>query len=322
MGGAMFNLRSTAAPGWRAALIAAALSPCFGAAAPAGAGLTDIGLVVGDIGNPFFETLGRRVEEAVADSLSGTAQVTVWSSGYDLGRQIAQIRQMVADGVQLLIVNAVDTEGIGPAIDLAKEAGVVVVAIDVEARGAQATVVSDNRGAGRTACEFLAKRLDGAGNVLIMNGPPTSSVVQRVEGCHEALADYPQITVLADDEDCGGSIEGGLSYMTAMLNELPQIDAVFAINDPTAIGADLAGAHAGRDDYFIVSIDGGPAAIDVISGGDTRLVATVSQNPKAMAEQAITFGERLFRGEQLQPAVSTIETGLITRDNIADYPGW
>lgn len=318
----MLRLRNEASLGWRAALVAVALAPGIAAAAPVAHGVTDVGLVVGDIGNPFFETLGRRVEEAVAQRFSGAARVTVWSSGYDLERQIAQIRQMVADGTQLLIVNAVDTEGIGPAIDLAKQAGVVVVAIDVEARGAQATVVSDNRGAGRMACEFLAKRLGGAGNVLIMNGPPTSSVTQRVEGCHEALSDFPDIEVLADDEDCGGSIEGGLSYMTAMLNELPQIDAVFAINDPTAIGADLAGAHAGRDDYFIVSIDGAPAAVDVIAGGDTRLVSTVSQNPKAMAEEAISFGERLFRGEPLKSTESITGIGLITRDNIADYPGW
>lgn len=319
-----WNMRASVArgaPAWRRICAICAFGLCFGDHARA-AELTNIGLIVGDIGNPFFEYLARNVERATRTQLGDAARVTLRSSGYDLDRQIAQVRQMVADGVQLLIVNAVDTEGIGPTIDYARAAGVIVVAIDVRAKGAQAAVASDNFGAGQIACSYLAERLGGAGNLLIMNGPPTSSVVQRVKGCHAALAAHPQITVLADEEDCGGSVEGGLAYMTSMLNMVPRIDAVFAINDPTAIGADLAGAHAGRDDYFIVAIDGSPAAVEVIRQGDTRLVATVSQSPMDMADQSVGFGARLFAGEELEANESMTEISLVTRENIADYPGW
>lgn len=65
----------------------------------------------------------------------------------------------------------------------AKEAGIVVVAVDVAAEGADATITSDNTQAGAMACKYISDRLNNKGNVVIINGPPVSAVQNRVEGC-------------------------------------------------------------------------------------------------------------------------------------------
>jgi ribose transport system substrate-binding protein len=284
--------------------------------------LKTVGVIVGDLANPFFEQIGRDVEDVAARKIGPTTKVIVRSSGYDLDRQIEQINAMTSDKVDLLILNAVDTEQIGPAVRNAVAAGVVVVAIDVRAAAAQATVTSDNFGAGQLACEYLAKRLRGKGSVLILDGPPVSSVIERVDGCRTALAAAPGIDVMPDSEDCGGSIEGGLAYTTDVLTKYARIDAVFAINDPTAIGADIAASRAGRSEFFIVSIDGSPHGAEVLKQKGTTLAATVVQDPRQMTEKAIALGIELFEGRTPDTRNVMTPVYLLTADNAADYSGW
>ena len=281
-----------------------------------------IGVLVGDLGNPFFEQIGRGVEDAVTRLVGPDVKVVVRSSGFDLNRQIMQIDSFIKDRIDLLILNAVDTNKIGPAVARARAAGIVVVAIDVGAEGAQATVTSDNRNAGRLACEYLAKRLGGKGQMIIMNGPPTTSVIERVDGCRSMLAAYPNLTVLEYQEDCGGSVEGGLAYMTEMLTKHSHIDAVFAINDLIGIGADIAAAWDSRNEFFVVSVDGSPPGIDALKDPATRVVASVAQRPRQMAEQAVTLGLQLLAGMPVTENAVEIPVELISRDNVDGYKGW
>ncbi|VEB04418.1 ribose ABC transport system, periplasmic ribose-binding protein RbsB [Klebsiella pneumoniae] len=96
--------------------------------------------------------------------------MTLVSSGYDLGQQVAQIDNFIAAKVDMIILNAADSKGIGPAVKRAKEAGIVVVAVDVAAEGADATITSDNTQAGELACKYISDRLNNKGNVVIING--------------------------------------------------------------------------------------------------------------------------------------------------------
>ncbi len=281
-----------------------------------------IGVLLGDLGNPFFEQIGRGVEDAAARLVGPNARVTVRSSGFDFDRQLVQIDAFIKDHVDLLILNAVDTQKVGPAVRRARDAGIVVVAIDVSAEGADATVTSDNRDAGRLACDYLTKRLGGEGDMLLMNGPPTSSIVERVEGCRSVLSAYPKVRILEYGEDCGGSVEGGLAYMTEMLTKYPHIDAVFAVNDLIGIGADIAADWDGRNEFFIVSVDGSPPAVAALKDPDTRVVASVAQRPRQMAEKAVSLGLQLFDGEAIAQNVVEMPVELISRGNVGVYPGW
>lgn len=153
--------------------------------------LKSIGVTVGDLANPFFVQITKGAELEARKLAGDSVKVTLVSSGYDLGQQVSQIDNFIAAKVDMIILNAADSKGIGPAVKRAKDAGIVVVAVDVAAEGADATITSDNTQAGEMACKYITDRLKGKGNVVIINGPPVSAVQNRVEGCQTEFKRHP-----------------------------------------------------------------------------------------------------------------------------------
>lgn len=113
--------------------------------------LKSIGVTVGDLANPFFVQITKGAELEARKLAGDNVKVTLVSSGYDLGQQVSQIDNFIAANVDMIILNAADSKGIGPAVKRAKDAGIVVVAVDVAAEGADATITSDNTQAGEMA---------------------------------------------------------------------------------------------------------------------------------------------------------------------------
>lgn len=236
--------------------------------------LKSIGVTVGDLANPFFVQITKGAEMKARELAGKDVKVTLVSSGYDLGQQVTQIDNFIAAGVDMIVLNAADSKGIAPAVKRAQQAGIVVVAVDVAAEGADATVTSNNTQAGELGCQYIADKLQGRGDVVIINGPPVSAVTNRVDGCMNTLSKYKDIKVLSSNQNGKGSREGGLEVMTSLLAAHPKIDAVFAINDPTGIGADLAAKQAQRNEFFIVGVDGSPDAEEALKRDNNLFVST------------------------------------------------
>lgn len=280
-----------------------------------------VGLTLGSMGNPFFVQVAKGAEAKARELAGDGVQVTAVSADYDLNKQYSQIENFIASGANIILVNAADPAAIEPAVRRAQEAGVVVIAVDVAAQGADATVTTNNVEAGQKACEYIAEKLGGEGNVVIMNGPPVSAVVDRVDGCKEALAEHEGIEILSDSQNGKGSREGGLEVMIGLLTAFPEVDAVFTINDPQAIGADLAAKQLGRTDLFITSVDGAPDIEDALRS-DTLIEASAAQDPYLMAQTAVEVGYKILQGETPEQDTILIPAELITRDNVDQYKGW
>jgi ribose transport system substrate-binding protein len=197
----------------------------------------------------------------------------------------------------------------------------VVVGVDVAANGADATVQTNNVQAGEIACQYIAEKLGGKGNVIIQNGPQVSAVVDRVNGCKTVLKKNPDIKVLSDDQDAKGSREGGLNVMQNHLTRFPKVDAVFAINDPQAIGADLAARQLNRKNIVITSVDGAPD-IETALKSDTQVQASASQDPYMIAQKAVEIGHDIMNGKKPAEPMTLLPSTLITRANVKDYKGW
>jgi ribose transport system substrate-binding protein len=191
----------------------------------------------------------------------------------------------------------------------------------VEAKGVNATVQTDNVEAGKLACQYLVDKLSGKGNVIIQNGPQVTAVTDRVKGCKAALAGAPEIKVLSDDQDGKGSREGGLNVMQGYLTRFPKIDGLFAINDPQAIGSDLAAKQLKRSGIIITSVDGAPDIENALKT-DTQIQASSSQDPWAMAQTAVNVGNDILNDKAPAEAVTLLTPKLITRDNVGTYSGW
>ena len=282
--------------------------------------LKSVGLTVGDMANPFFVAMGKGTEDAVK-KINPNAKVTALSTKYDLNTQVGQIENFIANKVDLILVNAVDPKAIAPVLKKARDAGIVVVAVDVGAEGADYTVMSDNVAAGANACDYIAKKLNNTGNVVIVNGPPVTSVVDRVVGCKQVLA-KTQIKILSDNQDAKGSRDGGMAVMQDLLTANPKIDAVFAINDPTAIGAELAIKQAKRTGIFITAVDGAPDAVVALKDPKSLLEGSSAQNPYAMANEGVKVGYDIMNGKAPATKVKLLPVPLVTKANLKDYPGW
>ncbi|WP_392480775.1 ABC transporter substrate-binding protein [Nostoc sp. C110] len=285
--------------------------------------LRSVAFTVGDLSNPFFVLMGQATE-AEAKKIGGKdVNVTVVSSAYDLNQQANQIENFTASNTDIIIVNAADKSGIKPAIEKAKQAGRIVIAVDTGAEGGvDATITTNNVQAGEVSCKYIADRLKGKGNVVIVNGPPVDSVIQRVSGCESVLSKYPDIKILSKNQNAEGSRDGGLRVMTDLLTTFPKIDAVFAINDPSGVGAELAANQAQRKDFFIVGVDGAPEAITAIAAKDSIYAATATQNPRGMAEKAVQVGNDILNGKKPTNPTILIPVKLITKDNVSTEKGW
>ncbi|WP_343721611.1 ABC transporter substrate-binding protein [Herbaspirillum seropedicae] len=311
-------IKNTIAIACSTLLLAAAAQPTMAADKP----LKSVGVTVGDLANPFFVAIAKGAESG-AHKINPDAKVTVVSSKYDLNTQVGQIENFIANKVDLIVLNAADSKGVGPAVKKAQKAGIVVVAVDVAAAGADVTVMSDNTMAGAESCKFLAEKLQGKGNVVIVNGPPVSAVMDRVTGCKAEFKKSPGIKILSDNQNAGGSRDGGMTTMSNLLAAQPKIDAVFAINDPTAIGAELAIRQAKRSDIkWISGVDGAPDAERALKDSKSLFAASPAQDPYGMAAESVAIGYAVMNGRAPQQKVKLLPVKLITRDNVADYQGW
>ncbi|RYH12328.1 ABC transporter substrate-binding protein [Tropicimonas sp. IMCC6043] len=283
--------------------------------------LNSIGISVGLLGNPFFVATINGIEDA-ARKINPDVEVISVSADYDLNKQVNQIDNFIAAGVDVIMLNAVDAKAIAPAVMRAKNAGIVVSAFDVSAPGADVTVMTDNVAAGRKACQYIVDNIGGEGNVIIINGPASSSIIDRVEGCKEVFSANPGITILSDDQNGQGSRDGGLDVMQGLLTRFDDIDAVFAINDPTGIGAELAAKQLKRDGFIITAVDGAPD-IEVALATDGSLIkASASQDPYVMAGMALDMANQVLNGETPDPSTVLLDPELITAENLDTYNGW
>lgn len=279
-----------------------------------------VGATLGSLGNPFFVSLSKGAE-AQAKKLNPAVRYTAVSADWDLSKQSAQIDNFITSGVDLILINAVDPKALESAINRARKAGIAVVSVDVAAAGADATVMTDNVQAGQIACQYIVDKLGGQGNVIIQNGPQVSAVLDRVSGCKEVLKKAPGIKVLSDDQDAKGTREGGMNIMQGHLTRFPKVDAVFSINDPQAIGADLAARQLNRKGIIITSVDGAPD-IEGALKGPTQIQASASQDPYAIAVKAVEIGAALLNGQKPAQQTVLLPSRLVTRDNVNDYKGW
>lgn len=300
--------------------VAAGVGVALTVAPAAAKDLNSVGVTVGSLGNPFFIAVGKGATDA-AKAINPNVKITMASADYDLGKQSTQIDNFIASRVDMILVNASDPRAIGPAVKRAQAAGITVVAVDVAAEGANATVQTDNVQAGRIACQYMVEQIGAKGNVIIQNGPQVSSVIDRVNGCKQVLSQSPDIKLLSSDQDAKGSRDGGLNVMQGHLTRFPDVKGVFTINDPQAIGSDLAAKQLNRTGLTIVSVDGAPDIVGALKG-NTQIKASASQDPYTMGKMAVQIGYDIMNDKKPETAMVLMPSKLVTRDNVGEYQGW
>jgi len=108
----------------------------------------------------------------------------------------------------------------------------------------------------------------------------------------------------------------------SLLTRFAKVDAIFAINDPTAIGASLAAKQLNRSEFIITSVDGAPDIEAELKSGKSLIKASASQDPYTMAGQALELGAGILNGKKPAEKVVLLPPKLITSENVGEYKGW
>ena len=271
--------------------------------------------------NPFFVTIQDKIKELVE---ANGDELIVTDPGNDVTKQISQVEDMLSQKLDGLFMNPVDAQGIIPALDLAKEAGVPMVGFDTEV-GDMSYLVSytgsDNYNAGKVVGEDLVKKAPNGGKIIVLDSPTMQSVVDRTNGFMDAIKDHG-FEVVAQ-QDAKGNLQIAMGIAEDLLQSNPDVVAIFGGNDPTALGALAAANAAGIKDCMIYGVDGSPDIKSELASGESLIEGSGAQSPVSIAEQAVKIMYDYVEGKQVDERYP-VETFLITSDNVAQYgtDGW
>jgi ribose transport system substrate-binding protein len=266
-----------------------------------GSGGKRIGVTLLTREHVFYKDLEAGLKEA-ADKQG--YQLTVTSGDFDLAKQQSQIENFIVQGVDAIIVCPADSKGIGPAIERANQANIPVFTADIAAQGGQVVshVASDNLSGGRLAAEYIAKALNGQGEVGVIGQQEVQSGLDRELGFKEEMAKHPGIKVVSVLNG-GGRRDSALKAADDMLQGNPNIKGIFGINDDSALGALSSAEARGRNDVVIVGYDATPEAVKAIQRG-SALKADVAQQPRDLGAKTIDAIATHFKGGQVQKSIA------------------
>jgi ribose transport system substrate-binding protein len=216
-------------------------------------------------------------------------RLLVTSGDFDLAKQQAEIDNFLVQHVDAVIACPVDSRGIGPAIARVSAAHIPVFTADIQALGAPviAHVASDNILGGRLAAQYMARALGDSGQVAVIGQPETQTALDRQQAFVAEMARHPRISVVATVNG-GGVRDRALKAADDVLQGHPELRAIFAINDETALGALSAALARGKTaaTFTIVGYDATPEAVSAIQR-QTPLKADVAQQPQEIGEKTI-----------------------------------
>lgn len=305
---------------------ALALSVAFAGASQAAD--TSVCLITKTDTNPFFVKMKEGASEK-AKELGVTLKSYAGKIDGDSESQVAAIETCIADGAKGILITASDTAGIVPAVKKARDAGLLVIALDTPLEpmdSADATFATDNLVAGELIGKWAAATLgDGAkdARIAFLNLTPSQPSVDvlRNQGFMKGFGiDTKDINRIGDEDDSrivghditNGNEEGGRAAMENLLQKDPLINVVHTINEPAAAGAYEALKAVGREkDVLVVSVDGGCPGVKNVAEG--IIGATSQQYPLLMASLGVEAVKKFAdSGEKPSPTEGKtfVDTGV------------
>lgn len=276
--------------------------------------------------NNFNDTQQTYIVDAIEAYVANKPNIDfrVVDAQEDVIIQQDQINSLITKGVDALIVVPVDTSAMEPITRAAKEAGVPLCYVNrnpypngnfppnVYYVGSQEVT------AGELQMEFIGEKLGGKGGVAILQGILSNEgALKRTEGNENVIkAKYPNVKVLAKEtgkwqrDQAMAITENWLTAYGKSLN------AILSNNDEMALGALRVLQEAGRNDVFVIGVDGIPDALVALEEGS--LTATVFQDSKGQGIGAIQTIEKVLSGEKL-PSVLWLPFKLITPENVSEF---
>ncbi len=263
----------------------------------------------------FTDMIKIKLEEEAASREN--IELFSYEGNVDAEQQIADVRDMIAKKVDVIILNPLNAAKSNEAVQLAIGAGIPVVGINTIPDTDRLTtyVGSNDIQAGEIQMQYIAETLGGEGNIVILKGLlAQSSQIQRARGILNVLDKYPNIRVL-EEETANWSRAEAYEFMKKWYAEHgSEIDAVVSHNDGMALGALDYMEEAGIR-VPIIGVDAIPDALQAVKDG--KLTATVFQNATGQAKMAVNLAINIAQNGQVAKSYF-IPYRLVTQENV-DY---
>ena len=302
----------------RTTLSATALAVCASGAVADDNGIT-IGVANLFYGAPYFAGMDVAVhrEADVFDNV----EVISTDAGFDAAKMASDIEDLIAKGVDGLIISAGPTETIPSAMIAIEEAGIPVVFVDRLWQNTNLStpwnwVGAENDVMGRVIGDHMEEHLSGTGEILVIKGGPADNSIgiARTEAFTEALASSPGMKITVAPGFGGWGVDGGYKVMSDMLAKLETIDGVFCENDSMCLGAQKAAEDAGRSgDMVFAASDAGKDSLREMMRDGSNFIATAVNDSDEIGRVGFHHLMAMLAGAKL-PNITPLYSGLVTKE--------
>jgi len=275
-----------------------------------------IGVTLLNVSNEFIVML-KKAMEAKGEELG--VKLIINDAQRSAEKQIQQVESFIAQKVDAIIVNPCEVEASSPAVEKALAAGIPVVNVNSETSSTPTAFVgSRDEESAEIAMSYIAKRLNGKGNVLMMHGfMGQAAQIKREKGARDVLAKHPDLKLIVDQTaewDRAKAMSLMENWITAHGDKM---QAVFAQNDEMAMGSLLALEQAKKKDkVIVVGVDAIADALQAVKDG--RLDATVFQDAEGQGRKAVETAVKIIRKESYEKKVM-IPFQLVTKENVTEF---
>ena len=260
-----------------------------------------IGMTCMDLTNPFFKLIADVMQ---AEAAKHGYEIIALSGELDPAKQNNQLSDFAAQGCDAIFLNPVDSRAAGEGVKKAHEAGIPVFTFDVQVTDEQAKdlvvshIGSDNYQGGLLAGESMMKVTADKGKIAIVTYPEVTSCILRVDGFKAYLAENNSKLEIVTELSGKGNRPDGYTVTTDILTTHPDIVGIFAINDPSGLGAYAAVTKANKADQItVVAFDASPAGKQAIF--EKKLYDSPQQFPRKMAKGTVEAFIKYLNGEEV-----------------------
>ncbi|MDK2919459.1 MAG: inositol transport system substrate-binding protein [Candidatus Petromonas sp.] len=258
--------------------------------------------------------------KAYAEKHSDQIDIEFVDAKEDMAKQMNQVENFIVQQKDAIIIVPVDTSAAGPMTEAVTKAGIKLVYVNRNPGNLpEGTyyVGSEEIVAGRLQMEYLAKALDGKGNIAILMGKlDNEGAIKRTEGVEKVASKYPDIKIV-DKQTGEWQRSAGMKVTEDWLNRFgDDLDAIASNNDDMALGAIQALQDAGREDVLVVGVDATPDGLAALEAGD--LAATVFQDAAGQGGGAVEVALKAVKGEEVKQE-TWIPFKLVTPENISEF---
>lgn len=279
-----------------------------------------IGVTCMDLTNPFFKLIANVMEEEAAKY---GYQIVALSGENDPAKQNNQMNDFVAHGYDAIFLNPVDSKSLGESVKKAYDAGIPVFTYDVQVTDEKAKdmivshIGSDNYQGGRLAGESMIKATGNKGQIALITYPEITSCILRVNGFKDYLKKNNSKLEIVTELSGKGNRNDGYAVATDILQAYPDIVGIFAINDPSALGAYAAVTKAGKSDQItVVAFDASPAGKQAVY--EKKLFDSPQQFPRKMAKGTVDAFMKYLNGEQVEKTIFIPCSHYYYQDSVDD----